>query len=107
MKNVIKDMLLAIVDKMDTGNSNISEEQALKIAEILKPYTLYDPYVTASQAHTYLGISIKTFRNLVKNGDLPKGIKVSGDSSLKWLKTDIINYSNKTRKINKFGFTLD
>ena len=107
MQNIVRDMSMAIVDKIDAGNTNISEEQVLKIAEVLRPYTLYEPYTTAAKAHTYLGISMKTFRNLVKDGELPKGIKEAGDYSLKWLKTDIINYSNKTGKKNKFGFTLE
>lgn len=107
MVNVVRDMLMAIVEKIDAGNTNITEEQALKIADILKPYTLYEPYTTAAKAHTYLGISMKTFRNLVNEGKLPKGIKESGDSSLKWLKTDIEKYSKLTGKKNKFGFTLD
>ena len=107
MKEVVKDLLLTIVDKIDADNTNLTEEQTVKIAEILQPYALYNPYVTAAQAHTYLGISMKTFRNLVKDGVLPKGIKESGDSSLKWLKTDIEKYSRKTGKKNKFGFTLE
>lgn len=107
MTGVIRDLLQAIIDKIDAGNSHITEDQAVMIADMLKPYTLYEPYTTAAKAHTYLGINMKTFRNLIKTGELPKGIKEAGDSSLKWLKTDIINYSNKTGKKNKFGFTLD
>lgn len=107
MINVLRDILIAIVDKIDAGNSNISEEQTLQIIEMLKPYTIYDPYITASKAHIYLGISMKTFRNLVKEGRIPKGIKKAGDSSLKWLKTDILKYSQETGKVNKFGITLD
>lgn len=105
MINVLKNILQAIIDKIDAGNSNLTEEQIIMVVDMLKPYTLYEPYTTAAKAHTYLGISMKTFRNLIKTGELPKGIKEAGDSSLKWLKTDIINYSNKTGKKNKFGFT--
>lgn len=107
MQKILEEMLQAILDRMKAGNSNISEQQALNLIEVIKPYTLYDPYITASKAHIYLGISMKTFRNLVKDGKIPKGIKKAGDSSLKWLKTDILKYSQETGKVNKFGITLD
>lgn len=107
MLKVLRDLLAGIVDDMDAGNTNISEEQLMKAIEIVKPYALRSPYVTAYKAYTYLGVCPKTFRTLVAKGELPKGIKEAGETSLKWLKTDIENYSKKSGKINKHGFTLD
>lgn len=104
---VLREMLMSIINRIDSGNSNLSEEQLCKAVEAVKPYTLYNPYVTAYKACTYLGICPKTFRTLIKNGEIPKGIKEAGDSSLKWLKTDIEAYSLKSGKRNKLGFTLD
>ena len=107
MLKVLEEMLEAALMKVRSGNCNISDKQIQNLITVMQPYLLYDPYTTAYKAYTYLGICPKTFYNLIKEGELPKGIKVSGDSSLKWLKTDIENYSKKTGKINKLGFTLD
>lgn len=107
MLKVLRDLLASIVDKIDSGNCNMSDEQLEKAIEALRPYALYNPYTTSYKACTYLGVCPKTFRTLIEKGEIPEGIKEAGDSSLKWLKTDIENYSKKSGKKNKLGFTLD
>lgn len=107
MVKVLRDLLMTIVNKIDSGNCDMSDESAVKAIEAIRPFALKNPYVTAYQAYTYLGICRKTFSTLVSEGEIPKGIKVSGNANLLWLKTDIENYSIKTGKKNKFGFTLD
>ena len=36
MLKVIRDLLLKVVDSIDTGNSNISEKEAFEIIDIIK-----------------------------------------------------------------------
>ena len=54
MLDVIKNQLLKIVDDIDCGNSNISEEEALELAGVLKKYTRKDVPLSKYQAYTYL-----------------------------------------------------
>lgn len=39
MLKVIRNLLLKIVDNIDAGNSNITEEEAVKIVDSLKRFT--------------------------------------------------------------------
>jgi predicted DNA-binding transcriptional regulator AlpA len=41
------------------------------------------------QAYTYLNMSRATFDNLVREGKLPKGVKVAGFKELFWYKKDL------------------
>lgn len=89
MLEVIKNQLLKIVDDIDCGNSNISEEEALELAGVLKKYTRKDVPLSKYQAYTYLNISRATFDNLVREGNLPKGKKIAGFKELVWYKKDL------------------
>lgn len=39
MLNIIKDLLLKIVDNIDAGNSNITESEAIELAKVIQSYT--------------------------------------------------------------------
>lgn len=97
MLGVIKKQLLKIIDDIDCGNSDISEEEAIEVAKVLCKYTRKDNPMSKYQAYTYLNISRATFDNLVKDGLLPKGKKVAGFKELFWYKKDLNKYLNKTK----------
>lgn len=99
MLNCIKRLLLQIIDDIDTGNSNISDDEALEVTKILKKYTRQDVPMSKYQAYTYLNISRATFDNLVKEGKLPKGKKQAGFKELFWYKKDLNKYG-RTIKTN-------
>lgn len=88
MLQTIKKLLLGIVNDIDAGNSNIDEEEAMKIVDMLKGMRKDNP-MSKYQAYTYLGISRATFDNLVREGKLPKGRKLPGFKELIWLKKDL------------------
>lgn len=90
MLEVIKEQLLKIVDDIDCGNSNASDEEVLAVVNALKEYTKKDTPLSKYQAYTYLNISRATFDNLVREGKLPKGKKVAGFKELIWHKKDLI-----------------
>lgn len=90
MLKIIKKLLFQMVDDIDAGNSHISEEEAIKLIDVLK--NVSDPYISKYQACEQLGISRATFDNLVKDGKLPRGIKRKGFKELAWKKQDIIKY---------------
>lgn len=89
MIQIIKQLLLKVIDDIDTGNSNISEEESLEIVKALKKYTRKDNPMSKYQAYTYLNISRATFDNLVKEGKLPEGKKVAGFKEKFWYKRDL------------------
>ena len=88
MLQTIKKLLLGIVKDIDAGNSNIDEEEALKIVEMLKGMRKDNP-MSKYQAYTYLGISRATFDNLVREGKLPEGRKIPGFKEKIWYKKDL------------------
>ena len=92
MLEAIKNQLLRIIDDIDCGNSNISEEEALELAGVLKKYTRKDVPLSKYQAYTYLNISRATFDNLVREVSLPKGKKIAGFKELIWYKKDLNKY---------------
>ena len=90
--NVIKEELLKIVDNINTGNSNISEEEGASIISTLKAFTEKDIPMSKYQAFNYLHISRATFDNLVREGKIPQGKKQQGFNELQWFKKDLDIY---------------
>ena len=95
MISVLQKLLRKIDQDIDAGNSNLTEEEALEVAEILKEYTRRDKPMSKYQAYTYLNISRATFDNLVSEGKLPKGVKVPGFKELFWYKKDLDKYISR------------
>jgi hypothetical protein len=89
---VIKEELLKIVDNIDAGNSNISEEEGASIISTLKAFTEKDTPMSKYQAFNYLHISRATFDNLVREGKIPQGKKQQGFNELQWFKKDLDTY---------------
>ena len=97
MLKVLRSLLCKIIEDIDTGNSDISDEESVQITEMLKLYTRKDNPLSKYQAYTYLNISRATFDNLVKDGKLPKGTKVEGFKELFWYKRDLDTYIKKSK----------
>ena len=92
MLNIIKNQLLKIVEDIDAGNSNLTEEEEIEVAKLLKKFTTKDKPMSKYEAYTYLRISRAKFDNLVKEGKLPKGKKQQGFKELSWTKKDLDKY---------------
>lgn len=95
MLQAIKTQLLRIVDDIDAGNSNIDEEEAVKIVKAMKEYSRKDIAMSKYQAYSYLNISRATFDGLVRSGVIPKGKKVAGFKELRWYKKDLDKIKKK------------
>ena len=100
MLQTIKQILLKIVDDIDAGNSNIEEDDAVKIIKALKQYTRKDKPLSKYQAYTYLNLSRAQFDNLVRAGEIPRGKKEPGHNELNWYMKDLIPVKKK-RDANK------
>ena len=93
MKNklrIIKAILTQIINDIDTGNSNISEDQYDDILEQISFYTDVKSKMSKYQAAKYLNISRATFDNYVKAGKLPQGRKQQGFKELYWYRQDLV-----------------
>lgn len=86
MLDIIKKLLLKIVDDIDAGNSNISEEESIELIKNLKRFTDKEQRMSKYAACQYLNISRATFDNYVREGKLPKGKHEIGFKELSWTK---------------------
>lgn len=98
MLKVIKELLLKVIDNIDSGNSNISEDEGVEIIEIIKGFTDKTQRLSKYKACEYLNISRATFDNYVRDGKLPKGKKVAGFNELSWTKKELDEYVKKFKK---------
>lgn len=95
MLELIKKLLQQIIDDLDVGNSNLSEQECIEIIDIIKKYSNREEKLSKYQAYTYLNISRATFDNLVREGKLPQGKKQQGFKELSWTKKEIDKYIKK------------
>ena len=89
MLQVIRRLLQKIIDDIDSGNSNISEEEELAFIDSLKQYTRKDNRWSKYQAYTFLNISRATFDRYVREGRIPKGKSIPGYKELSWSEREI------------------
>ena len=90
-ERVIK-LLREITDKIDAGNSELSESEAMDIMSVLCHES-----ISKAQACIYLNLRRAQFDNLVRAGKLPKGRKVTGFTELRWYKDDLDRYKQKDK----------
>lgn len=88
MLGIIKNLLLKLIDDIDAGNSNLNEEETMKIVSILKEVTCKDNPLSKYMACQYLNVSRATFDNLVRKGVISRGKKIPGFKELMWTKKD-------------------
>lgn len=72
MIELIKKYLLKLVDDIDTGNSNISDSEAIELVDTLKRLTDKEKRMSKYAACRYLNMSRATFDNYVRTGKLLK-----------------------------------
>lgn len=92
MIKLIKKYLLQLIDNIDSGNSNLSEDEEIALLKYLKEVTDKDKQLSKYQACEYLNVSRATFDNMVKDGKLPKGHKEAGFKELSWSQKDLDHY---------------
>ena len=97
MLKIIRKLLLKIVDDIDCGNSNSTEEENLELVKILQAYTDKTIKMSKYQSCQYLNISRATFDNYVREGKLPRGKKEAGFKELFWVQKDLDEFKRKSR----------
>lgn len=97
MLKIIRNLLLKIVDNIDSGNSNMTENEAIEFARVLQSYTDKTVKMSKYQACQYLNVSRATFDNYVREGNLPRGKKEAGFKELFWVEKDLDEFKKKSR----------
>lgn len=95
---MIKKYLLKLVDDIDAGNSNITEEEAVELVDTLKRLTDRQKRLSKYEACRYLNISRATFDNYVREGKLPRGTKEAGFKELSWTIKELDKFITNNRK---------
>ena len=91
MLNTIKELLLKIVDNIDSGNTNISESEGIEIIKCLKELTDNNKLYNRTQAAKYLHLSVQSFDLYRKKGKIPIGKKEAGGVML-WTKSQLDSF---------------
>ncbi len=92
MLKIIRELLLQIVDRIDTGNTNLNADQMCDVIKILGDLNEPQEEMSKSKVAEYLGKSPRTIQNWIDSGILPKGRKVEGFKEHRWYKSDIDVY---------------
>lgn len=95
MLQAVKKELQLIIDNIDSGNSNLTEEECITIVDTIKRLSQKERLISKYQAYTYLNVSRATFDRMVQEGRLPKGKKIAGFKELFWNERQIKDYIKK------------
>ena len=87
MIQILKKLLIQIVNDIDCGNSNILEKEQDEILKFIQK--INSKQLSKSEASVYIGVSTSTFDNYVRKGFIPKGEKRQGWKELSWNKYDL------------------
>lgn len=91
MTGLIRKYLLRIIENIDTGNSDIDEDEEAELVETLRKLTDRSRRMSKYEACQYLGVSRATFDNYVRCGKLPEGRRQAGFKELSWSRKEIDN----------------
>jgi len=84
------------IDKIDAGNSNMTEEEENQVIEIFQ--IINDDKISKYQARQILkNMPASTFDKHVRDGDIPRGRKRAGWNELYWYKKDILDFLAKMK----------
>lgn len=90
MLKIIRNLLLQIINDIDSGNSNDNEEELQEILNIIQKMNSKE--LSKVEASKYIGVSKATFDNYIRRGLIPEGRKRQGLQALFWNKVDLDNY---------------
>ena len=92
MIQLIKTLLLQFIDDIDSGNSNICQEEQEEIIKMLQKINSKE--LSKVESAEYIGVSRATFDNYINKGLIPKGRKRQGFKELSWNKSDLDKFLN-------------
>ena len=92
LTKVIANILRGLADKLDAGNTELSDAEAIDIVSMLTHRVM-----SKDRACKHLNLSRSRFDDLIRLGQLPKGRKRVGFKELVWFQ-DELDEHKKTEK---------
>lgn len=99
MIQVLRDALQQLLDDMDSGNSNISEQKQAEIIQLIQ--SINQKELSKIESANYIGVCRATFDNYVNKGLIPEGHKRQGFKELSWNKSDLDKFKQTQQKYGK------
>ena len=96
IKQVVARLLRELADKIDAGNTNLTEQEAMELMSML-----VHKEMSKEQACMYLNVSRSQFDKYVKEGLMPKGKKIVGFKELRWYQDELDGALWRMRKRHK------
>ena len=90
MLQLIKTALQQFINDIDSGNSNITEQQQEELLSLLLQFNQKE--LSKIEAANYIGVSRATFDKYIKEEKIPKGRKRPGFRELSWSIQDLNNF---------------
>lgn len=94
-KELLRNSLLNIVNNIDAGNSDFTDEESDEILDVINKTTNTQNKLSKYQACKYLNVSRATFDNWVKDGKIPAGKKEAGFKEKFWTKDSLMHLKEK------------
>ena len=95
MINLIRKLLVKIIEDIDAGNSELNEDESIELLEYISEITNKNEKLSKYQACKYLKMSRATFDKYVSEGKIPKGRKQQGFKELFYFKKDLDKFKQK------------
>jgi hypothetical protein len=86
INKILAEILREKANLLESGNSNISKDQAINILETIDVAANDERSLSKESARLMLNVSRAQFDNYVREGKLPKGDKEVGFKELSWKK---------------------
>lgn len=100
MLQLIKLALQQCIDSIDSGNSNINEQEQKELLNLIQKINSKE--LNKTESYNYIGVSRATFDNYIKKGLIPEGIEKQGYSNKFWRKSDLDEYlKNNVKNVRK------
>ncbi len=101
---ILAHVLRDLADKIDTGNTNITENEMMEICELISNSSNPEEKISKYQTADLLGVNYKTVDYYVKKGYIPRGRQEIGFKEIFWYKKDILKFKEvkdqkKTKKL--------
>lgn len=84
LRKLIVKMLRNIADKIDAGNSELSDEQAVDLMSVISHRMM-----SKDEACEFMNMSRSSFDILVRQGKIPRGRKKRGFKELFWYEDEL------------------
>lgn len=92
---MIRALLVELIDRIDSGRCSTTEEQNEKFLQCLQMFSTEKRY-NKTEAIRHLGMSRSKFDELRRQGKISNGRKKVGDVSREWTQKELDDYINNS-----------